>query len=153
MTAVTYSDGSNPDRPVVTSADVADRASRRWRTLWRVHFYSGMIAMPFILLMALTGLVILHTTPIQDLTQGDLRTVSDTGEWGSFDAMEQSVEAAYPDNSVVMITMPRDDEHSVAFGLDSGRDVFVDPYTGEILGDADPGGGIVGFSNRVHGTL
>ena len=79
MSAVTYSDGNSNERPVVTSGDVADRASRRWRAIWRVHFYSGMIAMPFILLMAVTGLVILYTQPIQDLTEGDLRTVTDTG--------------------------------------------------------------------------
>ncbi|MBI4933055.1 MAG: PepSY domain-containing protein [Actinobacteria bacterium] len=153
MTAVTSSDGSNPDRPVVTSADVADRASRRWRTLWRIHFYSGMIAMPFILLMALTGLVILYTQPIQDLTQGDLRTVSDTGDWGSFDAMEQAVEKAYPDHGVVSLTLPADGEHSASFGLDNDHAVFVNPYTGGVLGDADPGDGIVGLSNRLHGML
>lgn len=40
-----------------------------------VHFYSGMFALPFILLMAVTGLVILYTDPIQQLTEGDVRSV------------------------------------------------------------------------------
>ncbi|MEN9644110.1 MAG: hypothetical protein RL238_779, partial [Actinomycetota bacterium] len=153
MSAVTYSDGNSSERPVVTSTDLADRASRRWRTLWRVHFYSGMIAMPFILFMALSGLVILYTQPIQDLAEGDLRTVTDTGDWTSFDAMEQNVEAAYPDALVVSLTMPVDAEHSAAFGLDSGLNAYVNPYTGEVLGTSNPDGGIVGFANRLHGTL
>lgn len=153
MSAVTYSDGSSNERPVVTSGDLADRASRRWRTLWRVHFYSGMIAMPFILLMAITGLVILYTQPIQDLTEGDLRTVTDTGDWMSFTAMEQNVEAAYPDVAVVSLTMPTDAEHSAIFGLDDGHQAYVDPYTGEVLGENSAGGGIVGLSNRLHGQL
>lgn len=153
MSAVTYSDGNSNERPVVTSADVAEKASRRWRAIWRVHFYSGMIAMPFILLMAVTGLVILYTQPIQDLTEGDLRTVTDTGDWISFDTMEQAVEAAYPDSTVVSLTMPTDAEHSAIFGLDSGLNAYVDPYSGDVLGTSDPGGGIVGLSNRLHGTL
>ena len=153
MSAVTYSDGSSNERPVVTSGDIADRASRRWRAIWRVHFYSGMIAMPFILLMAVTGLVILYTQPIQDLTEGDLRTVTDTGEWISFDQMEQSVEAAYPESLVVSLTTPADAEHSAIFGLDSGLNAYVNPYTGDVLGTSDPGGGVVGLANRLHGTL
>ncbi len=152
MSAVTYSSG-DPTRPVTTSVEAADRASRRWRTLWRVHFYSGMVAMPFILFMALTGLVILYTQPIQDLTEGDLRTVADTGEWVSFDQQEQAAEAAFPDNAVVSMTLPADGEHSTIFGLDNDHAAFVDPYTGEVLGDTDPGGGIVGLSNRLHGYL
>jgi uncharacterized iron-regulated membrane protein len=153
MSAVTYSDGSSNERPVVTSGDVADRASRRWRAIWRVHFYSGMIAMPFILLMAVTGLVILYTQPIQDLTEGDLRTVTDTGEWISFDQMAQSVEAAYPESLVVSLTMPTDGEHSAIFGLDDGHQAYVNPYTGDVLGENSAGGGVVGLSNRLHGYL
>ncbi len=152
MSAVTYASG-DPARPVVTSAEAADRASRRWRTLWRVHFYSGMVALPFILLMALTGLVILYTQPIHDLTQGDLRTVKDTGEWISFDQQDQNVETAFPDNAVVSMTLPTDSTHSTLFGLDNDHVAFVNPYTGEVLGQTDPGGGIVGLSNRLHGFL
>lgn len=153
MSAVTYSSGNDSPRPIVSSADQAERASRRWRTLWRVHFYSGMIAMPFILLMALTGLVILYTQPIRDLAEGDLRTVSASGTPISYDQMEQNVEAAYPDLPVVSMTMPTDGGHTVIFGLDDGHEAFVNQYTGEVLGQSDPGGGIVGLANRLHGYL
>jgi uncharacterized iron-regulated membrane protein len=154
MTTVTYASGDGQQPLLTDSADDADRASRRWRTLWRVHFYSGMVAMPFIVLMALTGLVILYTQPIHDLTQGDLRTVTDTGEWISFDQQEQAVEKAFGDErSVVSMTLPADNTHSTIYGLDNGHVAFVNPYTGEVLGQTDPGGGIVGLSNRLHGTI
>ncbi|TPW12719.1 MAG: putative iron-regulated membrane protein [Acidimicrobiaceae bacterium] len=153
MTATTYAD--LPDEPDVlnASAEAADRASRRWRAIWRTHFYAGAFSAPFLVLMAVTGLVILYTQPIRDLTQAGVRTVSDTGDWVSFDQQELAVEDAYPDASVVSMTMPSDGAASTTFGLDNGRDVFVDPYTAEVLGDEDPGGGIVGLSNRLHGFL
>ena len=47
--------------------------------------------------------------------------------------------------------MPRNDTASTEFGLDSGRSAFVNPYTNEVLGTVDPGGGIVGLANRLHG--
>ena len=80
MTALTYADGGDGANGSTVDTDVAAaEGSRRWRSVWRIHFYSGMFAMPFILFMALTGLVILYTQPIEDLTQGDVRLV-DIGE-------------------------------------------------------------------------
>ena len=158
MTAVTYSDSSGGERPALsTSQDVADRASRQWRSVWRIHFYSGIFAMPFIVLMAITGLVILYTQPIQDATQGNIRTISAQSATVSVDQQEQAVEAAYPDFAVTSMTMPADREHSTVFGLDDGSAVglqaFVNPYTGKVLGTDKPGSGIVGLANRMHGLL
>ena len=87
--------------PVSAPVETSDRAvsARRWRSVWRLHFYAGMFAMPFILLMAVTGLIILYTQPIQDLTQGDVRTVSAGADRVSYDDQAAAVEAAYPDGS------------------------------------------------------
>jgi uncharacterized iron-regulated membrane protein len=136
-----------------TADDDARRAGRRWRSLWRVHFYAGVFAAPFLVMMALTGLVILYTQPIQQLTQHDLRVVRAGGDWVSFADQQQAVLDAFPGNSVISVTVPRDATTSTEFALDDDRSVFVDPYTAEVLGTADPGGGIVGFANRLHGTL
>lgn len=141
MTSTTYSDGSRSGEPLAVGLglqDAAASASQRWRSAWRIHFYAGMFAMPFILFMAVTGLVILYTQPIQDAFGGDLRTVADQGEWVSFDDQEQAVETAYPDMAVISMTVPPDSEHSTIFGLDdgsaAGQQAFVDPYTAEVLG-------------------
>ncbi|MFM7224135.1 MAG: PepSY-associated TM helix domain-containing protein [Actinomycetota bacterium] len=131
--------------------------SRRWRSLWRVHFYAGVFAMPFICLMALTGLVILYTQPLQDATEGDVRLVTPREHAVSYDVQERAVERAYPKVTVTSLWTPPDREHSAIFLVDdgsaSGRYVFVDQYTGKVLGDRDAGGGIVGISNRLHGYL
>ena len=118
------------------AAIAAERASRRWRTVWRVHFYAGMFAMPFMLLMALIGLVILYTQPIQEyLIEGDLRRVdAQEQEYVSFDEQAQAVAEAYPDDPVVSLTVPRDRGVSTIFGLESGINAYVDPYSGEVLG-------------------
>jgi len=131
----------------------ADRASRRWRTLWRTHFYAGVFAAPILVMFAITGLVILYTQPINDFLQHDKRVVADGGEWRSFDAQERAVERAYPDAEVVSVIVPRNATSSTQFGLDSGAVVFVNPYTNEVLGTTNPDGGIVGLANRLHGTF
>lgn len=147
-----------PDAGVPLGETAKQRASRQWRALWRIHFYAGMVAMPFILLMALSGLIILYTQPIEDLTQGDLRTVErQSTAYVSFDEQEAAVQAAYPDATVSDLTPPAEPGRSTRFFVDDGSGaglhVFVNPYTAEVLGDAKPGGGIVGLSNRLHGNL
>jgi len=66
---------TNTDEAASRAGASGDSSSRQWRSLWRVHFYSGMFAMPFILLMAVTGLVILYTDPVQQATEGGIRSI------------------------------------------------------------------------------
>jgi uncharacterized iron-regulated membrane protein len=152
--------------PIVTNRDeVASSAgssghssSRQWRSLWRVHFYSGMFAMPFILLMAVTGLVILYTDPIQQATEGGIRSIeARSTEYVSYDEQAAAVATAYPDGTVFDLTPPADREATTRFFVDDGSTngihVFVDPYTAEVLGDSKPGGGVIGLSNRLHAYL
>lgn len=127
-------------------------SSRQWRSLWRMHFYAGIFAIPFILLMATTGLVILYTQPIHDAMEGDRRVVDKGTQTVSYDEQEQAVEAAFPDTPVLYMITPADDHHATVFGLDDGlNEAYVNPYTGEVLGTINADGGIVGLANRLHG--
>lgn len=146
--------GSEPE----LTAKAAEAGSRRWRSLWRIHFYSGMFAMPFILLMAVSGLVILYTQPIEDALEGDIRTVEERSvPYVSFDEQAAAVEEAYPEGAVLDLTPPADGGRTTRFFVDDASagsiHVFVDPYSGEVLGDTATGGGVIGLANRLHGTL
>lgn len=142
----------SPPEPATAPAGGGGESSRQWRSLWRMHFYAGMFAIPFILLMAVTGLVILYTQPIHDALEGDIRTVAKGTETVSYDQQEQAVEAAYPDLPVLYMITPPDDHHATVFGVDEGtNEVYVDPYTGEVQGKINADGGVVGLANRLHG--
>jgi len=148
--------GSRDDGAV---RDAAASASRRWRGVWRLHFYSGLFAFPFILLMAVTGLVILYTQPIQDWTQGDLYQVDVGEETVSYEDQVAATEEAYPDAAIISLTTPSAPGRSTILGLEGsaqhagGDQAFVDPYTGEVLGTNNQGGALVGLANRLHGFL
>lgn len=149
---------TDPQDEISPGPAPVDSSSRQWRSLWRVHFYSGMFALPFILLMAVTGLVILYTDPIQQLTEGDVRSVeASSAAYLSFDQQAAAVQAAYPEGTVLDVTPPADRESSTRFFIDDGSaaglHAFVNPYTGKVLGDSKPDGGLVGLANRLHGYL
>lgn len=113
--------------------------------------------MPFVVFMALTGLVILYTQPLQDLVQGEKRTVDPAANSVAFDEQAQAVALAFPDYPLLSLTTPTDSGHAVVFGVDdgssTGRQVFVNPYTGDVLGTDQPGSGPIGLANRLHGYL
>ena len=132
------------------------RASRLWRAIWRTHFYSALIATPVLIMLALTGLVILYTEPIQQFTSRDLTTVDvGSGDLVSLDEQLDAVTEEYPDLSFVAVTPPREADLATRFTMsaESGTsyEVYVDPYTGEVQGRMKSGDDLVGLSNRLHG--
>ena len=56
-------DTARTEEPTTKNAGV-------WRSLWRTHFYAGMIVGPFMIWMALSGLGILYSQPLQSLLHG-----------------------------------------------------------------------------------
>jgi uncharacterized iron-regulated membrane protein len=130
-----------------------DAASKRWRALWRTHFYAGVFAFPFLVLMAITGLAILYTQPLQDALQGDIRRVESVRQPVSLDQQLTAVTDTYPDGKVTSVNVPRNATTATSFGLEDGTEVFVDPGTASVLGTTKSGGGFIGLTNRLHGDL
>ncbi len=132
-------------------------ASRLWRSIWRTHFYAGLFAAPILVMLALTGLVILYTEPIQRVTDGDLTTVTVEGDRVSLEEQRAAVADAHPEWTLASVTPPKVADGSTTFSMtDEGGstvNVLVDPYSGEVLGSRTAGGGIVGLANRLHGHL
>ena len=147
---------TTPVQPDPASSD-AD-SSRFWRSVWRTHFYAGIFAMPILVLLAVTGLVILYTDPINDLQFGELQRVEVGPARVSLDDQRDAVETDYADWSIESVTPPKDAATPTVFAVvDSTgevyRNVMVDPYSGDVLGDLASDAGIVGLANRLHGFL
>jgi uncharacterized iron-regulated membrane protein len=149
------------DAPDVTPAPSpsgdGDR-SRFRRTVWRTHFYAGVFAMPVLVMLAITGLVILYTDPINDLQFAELQRVEASSEPVTLDEQREAVEQAYAEWSIQSVIPPKDATTPTTFVVvdasgEQRRNVMVDPSTATVLGDQDPGAGIVGLANRLHGTL
>ncbi len=132
--------------------------TRAWRAMWRVHFYAGIFAMPVLVVLAVTGLVILYADTVNDWQYGDLYRASSTEARVSLDDQREAVAAARKDWGIDSVTPPRRAGDTTVFAVskDDGetvRNVYVDPSNGDVLGDADPGAGLVGLANRLHGFL
>ncbi|MBO3731392.1 Dyp-type peroxidase [Glycomyces niveus] len=114
------------------------------RPLLRLHFHAGILIAPFLLVSALTGLAYALSYPLEDALYADLRTVDPGSGRLGLAAQVEAVTAAHPDWTVTAVRPAAEDDASTAVLVDDGvtREsgavavVYVDPYTGDVLGES-----------------
>jgi uncharacterized iron-regulated membrane protein len=146
--------------------DVADTPKRApnvgwFRAFWRWHFYASFLVIPFLLMLSVTGLIYLLRFQIEPLMHADVMTVEQPADQNRitqpYAAQLEAVKAAYPDLQISSVTEPASGDRPARFSGsladESTRDVFVDPWTGKVLGDLNPDTTLSGAAIRLHGDL
>ena len=118
-----------PSRPTPLSA--------AYRTVWRWHFYAGLLVMPFLMLMALTGGIYLFKDEIDATLWRDMARVEARAETVSPDRWVAAAQIA-GGGEVRTVRMPErpDEAVRVTVGGTDGepRIVFVDPHDAQVTG-------------------
>ena len=125
------------------AAEPISPAPRAWRPLIaRLHFYAGVLVAPFILVAAVTGGLYALSPTIERFVHADELHVEPSGTPLPVREQVAAAAAAFPDLTVTGLrpTANGTDSTRVYFSdpaLDDEhrRAVFVDPYTGRVLGD------------------
>jgi uncharacterized iron-regulated membrane protein len=143
-----------------TDLDVQQEASTKgelWRRLWRLHFLAGVIIMPMLVWFAFTGLVILYKEPILHYQHPKLYKVVPSGQPVSLDKQLAAVKAVYPKYELWSVTPAKEKSLSNIFSMGdengTAHDVFVNEYTGKVLGTLRPDKGLFAFANNTHGSI
>lgn len=154
-------DDPTPDtRPTPTPRKPKGRVpAGLFRAFWRWHFYAAIVVIPVLLVFAITGLIYLFRFQIEPMLHPDLMRVQSEAQQTvlPYEAQRQAVAQAHPDDVIVSMTEPGAPDESTRFTLTTStegtRDVFVDPYRGEVLGDLDPDSTVSGTAIRLHADL
>ncbi|MGL5862436.1 MAG: PepSY-associated TM helix domain-containing protein, partial [Phycicoccus sp.] len=147
------SSGTEPDRPAQR------RGGGLFRAFWRWHFYASVIVIPVLLVLAVTGLIYLFRFQLEPLLHADLMRVNPAAgaTVQTYESQRLAVAQERPGDAVVSMTEPAERDHSTRFTVETPdgevRDVFVDPYTAEVLGSLDPDTTVSGAAVRLHGDL
>jgi uncharacterized iron-regulated membrane protein len=123
---------------------------------WRWHFYAGLFVAPFMVLLALTGIIYLFKPQLDPLMYGDLLTVPPAEHALSADEQLQRAKAAYPRGTLSKYLPPADATSSAQFVMHDGSrevTVFVDPYRGTVLGTQDAKNNLQAIARALHGEL
>lgn len=136
-------------------SEPASSSSRLYRAVWRWHFYAGTLVVPFLMTLALTGLIMVYGNSIETFL-GKKYYVAEGGERLSLVKQAAAAQGAVPDSTVTMYVNPPADDRASVFIVSAGDQehvVSVDPHGAEILGEIVKDDTWFYWANNIHGTL
>lgn len=128
-----------------------------YMTAWRWHFYAGLYVVPFLLMLAVTGLMMLYAGTIDNIRFKDLLFVEPAAQSLPVSQQLNAVQQAYPQATIHQYLTPKQPEDAARFAVVTadghGLFVTVNPYTAEVLGSLDRDNNLYTLANEIHGTL
>lgn len=124
------------------------------RRAWRWHFIAAFLVVPFVLWQSVTGTIYVWSQAWVDARHPQLRFVETQPERVDLDAQVAAARAQFPGAQLTGIQIAREPRRSTlitfaATGLPAA--VFVDPYSGSVLGVLDGEDWPPGWSRKLHG--
>jgi uncharacterized iron-regulated membrane protein len=151
---------------VTVEREPVDQDERRGRAailrrIWRLHFWIGLFSAPALVLLACTGLIILYTQPLDLWLHRDLKVVTPAAATVSLDAQVDTARQHVDPTMVLDAVTPAESAdrstrvdflpaEQPAVGERNVTQVFIDPYTGDYLGQRHELDGLVGWANQLH---
>jgi uncharacterized iron-regulated membrane protein len=141
--------------PTASGEMYALASSRLYRAVWRWHFYAGLIVLPFLLVLAVTGLIMVYGNSVETFL-GPRHAVASGGERSSFAAQALAAQKAVPDSKVKMLVVPpAPDRANLVIVSAGGQDhvVSVDPHGPAVIGSIIKDQTWFYWADKIHGTL
>ena len=126
-----------------------------YRAVWRWHFYAGLIVVPFLTFLALTGLIMLYGNSV-DTFLGPKYHVASGGERASAIAQALAAEQAVPGGKVSLFVSPARDDIASYFIVKADKAqtvVVVEPHGPKILASYSRDNTWFNWASGLHGTM
>lgn len=131
----------------------AGAISNLYRAVWRWHFYAGLLVLPFMITLALTGALYLFHDEIDAFIHADLKRVQvRQGARIAPSALVTAALDAQPGTAIKYTDPPTDDlSTEITVQTPDGRvAVYLDQYTGQVLGTLPDRGTIAWTIRYLH---
>ncbi len=131
----------------------AFRSSKLYRTIWRWHFYAGLLVIPFAILLAITGGIYLFKDEIDSVVSAKRLYVAEA-QATPLPASEiiKRANAAVAGTPVKYTPAPAAERSAeVAIKTEQGNvSVYVNPYDGAVLGSVHEEWKLMNIVRRLH---
>jgi uncharacterized iron-regulated membrane protein len=136
-----------PDSPI----------QRFYRTVWRWHFYTGLLITPILLILATTGIIYLFKPQLDTLMYHNQLFVQPMEASLPYTQQVDAVQRIYPNATISKVTPSVAPNRSTEVELRTAEEqtlmVFVNPYTGQVLGDRDENNNLQANARKLHAEL
>lgn len=127
-----------------------------YRAVWRWHFYAGLICIPFVIVLSLTGCVYLFKPQIEAWTERSYNSLPPAHSPLPPSKLIDSALKAFPGSVFASYELPADAQSAarVILATDRGNQrVYVHPGTASVLGSIPEDQRIMRLFFRLHGEL
>ncbi|WP_018392740.1 PepSY domain-containing protein [Bacillus sp. 37MA] len=128
-----------------------------YQTVWRWHFYAGLIFSPFLIILAFSGGVYLFKPQIESVLYKDLYYVQEeSASTVAPSAQIEKIKENYPEATITSFKTYDDSSRTNEIGLmenEQAFSVFIDPYNGEITGSLNNDEKLTTIFKKLHSEL
>jgi uncharacterized iron-regulated membrane protein len=123
--------------------------------LWKWHFIAGIISLPFVAILAITGGIYLFKTNYEAPKQEHIKTVEINGTKQTLEA-QYKIAKTYSKKPLTEFIIPTKNNQATEFisGMFSHKNsVFINPYTNTLQGKISPKDSNMHTIRKLHGEL
>lgn len=135
--------------------ETAGLSRRFYLTAWRWHFYAGLYVAPFLIMLAVTGLIMLWAGVLVGRDGENAFRVTPGQSVAAVSKQASAAFIAVP-GQVVQYIAPRTADGVSVFRIDhdgAASMVAVNPYTANVVGQWSRRDALYDLANDIHGTL
>jgi len=128
-------------------------ASNLYRAVWRWHFYAGLLVLPFMITLAVTGALYLFKDEIDAAVYSELKRVAVEQSKATPEALVDAALADFPGTAVKYLdpATPENPAEITVATPDFGKlAVYVNPYSGAVLGALPDRGTVMWTIRYLH---
>jgi uncharacterized iron-regulated membrane protein len=133
-----------------------NKSKNIYRILWRWHFYAGLLCIPFVIILSISGAIYLFTPQIESFREADYVVSSETVERTKPAEQMAAAISAMSGSTFQSYRLPRNNQEAIRISVLKNEErhlIYVDPYTLSIMD-------VVAWDNRfiqwvkdLHGEL
>lgn len=142
--------------PVDAAPARAPRIDKFYLAAWRWHFYAGLYVIPFLAMLAVTGLLMLWINVVSG-RDGEFIPVTPGPAPVALALQAEAARAAVPGGALTGYIAPARPDRAALFKVGTGAEavtlVAVDPFTGAVLESYPYREGWYDTFSTIHGTL
>lgn len=125
--------------------------------MWRLHFYAGILIAPVILWSAITGILYIFSPQIESIIYSNLNYVKPQTSNISYDEQLARAISFHPNGNPIQFTpsFAVDRSSEVTISTSEGKNflIYVNPHTGEVLGQIDKSRRFINAVTTLHANL
>lgn len=136
-------------------ASTSSSAKALYRTIWRWHFYAGLFCIPFVIVLAVTGAIYLFKPHYEYWQESEFRGLVITENTVPANAQISAALAAIKGGKFQSYRLPQAADEAVVVNVqaEGSWQVYVNPYTAEVLGKIRKDDMLMNVVKTIHGEL